>query len=187
MRRFAVTTMCAGLLLLRLAPTATIAAADESNPIRRVLTLTNTERLKAGLKPLVLSDQLSQAAQTYSQVLATSGCFGHTCGPTPKFEERAGQAGYTGWNALGENVGAGSPTPEAVVAAWMSSPSHRANMLSPNFSEIGIGLVIGGGSYGTYWTQEFGARPDDLEQRVAQLAPAVPAEEPAPPEDTTEN
>ncbi len=39
------------------------------------------------------------------------------------------------------------PTPEAVVAGWMASPGHRANILSPNFTEIGVGLVSGAGKY----------------------------------------
>src|SRR5713101_5356030 len=103
--------------------------------------------------------ELSDAAQEYSQVLATTGCFEHTCGPVPNFADRAGQSGYTGWSALGENIAAGFPSAEAVVTSWMNSPGHRANILSPNFTEIGIGMVNGGGKFGTYWTQEFGARP----------------------------
>src|SRR5919109_1185606 len=78
-----------------------------------------------------------------------------TAGPA---HDRDAVAGYTGWSAIGENIAAGYPTPEAVVAGWMSSPGHRANILSPNFTEIGIGLAQGG-KYGSYWTQDFGTRP----------------------------
>src|SRR5690242_11532934 len=70
----------------------------------RVLELTNAERQKFGLQPLTLSPQLDAAAQGYSQVLATSGCFDHTCGPVPSFSDRLGQAGYGGWSAVGENI-----------------------------------------------------------------------------------
>src|SRR5262249_50716989 len=98
------------------------------------------------------------AAQSYSEVLAAGSCFSHTCGDVPDFAERDGQAGYTGWIAIGENIAAGYQTPDAVVAGWMSSPGHRANILSTQFTEIGIGVASGSGSYSTYWTQEFGAR-----------------------------
>ena len=61
----------------------------------RVLELTNAERQKAGLAPLSPNAQLTNAAQSYSQVLASSGCFQHTCGPVPNFAERDGQADRT--------------------------------------------------------------------------------------------
>lgn len=138
-----------------------VAAAPLDAPAHtlRVLELTNAERQRAGLPPLVLNPQLTDAAQSYSQVLAVSGCFEHTCGPVPNFADRAAQAGYTGWNSLGENIAAGYTTPEDVVKGWMNSPGHRANILSPKFTEMGVGLVNGGGTYGSYWTEEFGARP----------------------------
>ena len=138
-----------------------LAAPAENNPafVARVLELTNNERQKSGLRPLTLSAELNNAAQKYSLVLATSGCFDHICGPIPNFADRAGQAGYTGWTALAENIAAGYPTPEAVLNGWMASAGHRANILSPQYAEIGIGMVSGSGQFGTYWTQEFGFRP----------------------------
>jgi uncharacterized protein YkwD len=154
---------CSLALAIALAmPIPTLAARldDEQTTaaVLRVLELTNTEREQAGLGPLALSPELTGAAQDYSQVLASGGCFAHSCGPRPKFRDRVEQAGYLGWTAIGENIAAGYATPEAVVAGWMSSAGHRANILSPHFSEIGIGVVHGGGGFGIYWTQDFGAR-----------------------------
>jgi uncharacterized protein YkwD len=126
--------------------------------IERVLELTNAERARAGLPLLTLSGELSLAAQQYSAVLATDACFAHTCGPVPDMVQRDAQAGYTGWTAVGENIAAGYPSPEAVVNGWMASPGHRANILNPDYRELGVGLASGG-KYGAYWTQEFGARP----------------------------
>ena len=126
----------------------------------QVFDLTNAERQKAGLAPLRRSVALEQAAQNYSEILVTSGCFDHTCGPVPDFADRDGQAGYTHWTAIGENIAAGYSTPEAVVEGWMASPGHRANILSPRFTEVGIGLTSSDGRHETYWTEEFGARPD---------------------------
>ena len=58
------------------------------------------------------------------------------------------------------SIAAGYATPEEVVAGWMNSPGHRENILSPNFTEMGVGMTSGGGKFGTYWAQEFGARPN---------------------------
>src|SRR5689334_22993051 len=111
------------------------AAIDQAAYVERVLELTNAERAQAGLAPLVLNDSLSEAAQDYSQVLATGDCFAHTCGPVPDFADRLTQTGYAGWSSIGENIAAGYPTPEAVVAGWMASPGHRQNILTPSFTE----------------------------------------------------
>ena len=163
--RWAITSLLLPcLLLMQTGSVAAAASQNDSGFVARVLELTNGERQKVGLEPLALSPALSDAAQEYSQVLATTGCFEHTCGPVPNFADRAGQSGYTGWSALGENIAAGFPSAEAVVTSWMNSPGHRANILSPTFTEIGVGMVKGGGKFGTYWTQEFGARSDASQQ-----------------------
>ncbi|GAC1321713.1 MAG: hypothetical protein NVSMB2_18670 [Chloroflexota bacterium] len=157
MRRSFVTAFFTVLVAVRVAPVSA-APLEASAYTVRVLDLTNAERQKAGLAPLALNHQLVDAAQSYSQVLAASDCFDHTCGPVPDFTDRAAQAGYTAWNSLGENIAAGYATPDDVVSGWMKSPAHRANILSSKFTEMGVGLVTGGGAYGTYWAQEFGAR-----------------------------
>jgi uncharacterized protein YkwD len=146
------------LSIAHVVPVAAAPAQERAAFAARVLELTNAERARAGVSPLALSDELDEAAQEYSQVLATSGCFDHTCGPVPSFADRDNQAGYTGWSAIGENIAAGYATPEDVVSGWMASPGHRANMLSPNFSELGVGMASGADSFGTYWTEEFGGR-----------------------------
>lgn len=171
---------------LLLFPTLPVSAAPDAN-ILRVLELTNVERQKAGLPPLVLSSELNAAAQDYSVVLATTGCWAHTCGPVPDMADRIGRAGYQGWTAIAENIAAGYPTPEAVVEGWMSSPGHRQNPLNPAYQEIGIGVAAGGDRFAMFWTQNFGARrfmPQPTGPAV-EVAPAVapPAEEAAPPEE----
>lgn len=145
------------LLLHLLVPNATF-AAEETTFAGRVLDLTNVERQRVGLAPLSMNPQLNDAAQSYSQVLASSGCFDHTCGSVPNVMDRVRQAGYTSWNTLAENIAAGYQTPEDVVASWMASPHHRANMLSDGFTDLGIGLAKSSGNLGTYWAEEFGSR-----------------------------
>src|SRR5579859_1055153 len=148
--------ICLALVLGTAGPVSAQTDAHDAF-VSRVIELTNAERDRAGLAPLAQNDQLADAAQGYSEVLASGACFDHTCGDVPDFADRDAQAGYTDWTDIGENIAAGYPTPEAVVAGWMASPGHRANILSPNFSEIGVG-VAQGGQFGTYWTEEFGSR-----------------------------
>jgi uncharacterized protein YkwD len=141
-------------------PTSTPTALPTSTaatPQARVVQLVNQARAQAGLSPLVVNTNLGSAAQSYSALMASTNCFGHTCGPVPDFSQRLVQAGYTGWTALGENVAAGQQTADDVFTSWMNSPGHKANILNSSFREIGVGMAKGG-SYGVYWTQEFGAR-----------------------------
>src|SRR5437764_1503456 len=100
-----------------LVPTVPVSAAEfnVNANVQRVLELTNNERAKAGVGPLALSGELTTAAQNYSQVMGSSACFAHTCGAVPEFTERIAQAGYGDLTAAAENIGAGYPTPEAVV------------------------------------------------------------------------
>jgi uncharacterized YkwD family protein len=56
--------------------------------------------------------------------------------------------------AAGENIAKGQPTSAAVMSSWMNSPGHKANILSENFTEIGVGVAKD--ANGTiYWTQQF--------------------------------
>ena len=136
-------------------PTSTYAARVDD--AARVVELVNRERRRVGLSPLAVHLSLTQAAQSYAEILAGGTCFGHSCGPVPNLSDRVERAGYTNWSTLGENVAAGYRTPEAVVTGWMSSSGHRANILSRSYRETGVGVAYGG-RYGVYWVQVFGAR-----------------------------
>ena len=100
-----------------------------------------------------------KAAQDYSAILGQDTCFEHTCPPVPELRNRVNAAGYAGWNRIGENIAAGQETPESVMAGWMTSPGHRANILNPAFKEIGVGFTRSNGQFGIYWVQVFGATP----------------------------
>jgi uncharacterized protein YkwD len=126
-----------------------------------VLTLTNDFRAENGLDPLEADAKLSAAAEDWSREMAEEDIFRHSDTPAQVAAE-----GYD-WQALGENIAAGYPTPEEVVEGWIDSPGHRANLLSENFEEIGIGHVFreddgGDAPYGHYWTQIFGTEADSL-------------------------
>lgn len=128
--------------------------------INQVLELTNAERTKAGFKTLKLNSKLVNAAQNHSENMAEDDFFSHTGEDGSSVSDRVQDAGYQ-YSRVGENIAAGQKTAEQVVQGWMNSPGHRANILNPNFTEIGIGYEFlendtGSVNYNYYWTQVFG-------------------------------
>ena len=131
-----------------------------SSLIDQVVSLTNNFRRQNGLSALTANPLLNAAAQTQSQNMALQDYFDHTApdGSTPG--QRVTAAGYQ-WSRVAENIGAGYNTADAVVQGWINSPGHRANMLDPNVTEIGVGYYFhpndtGNENWNYYWTQEFG-------------------------------
>ncbi|MFB6979313.1 CAP domain-containing protein [Streptomyces scopuliridis] len=119
-----------------------------------VLALTNTERTRAGLSPLADDRQLAAAAQAYSADMAARAFYSHTSPEGLAPWDRAAAAGAA-HRGIGENIACGQRDPREVVRGWMDSPGHRANILKPDFTHLGVGFA-GGGPAGTYWTQLFG-------------------------------
>lgn len=106
--------------------------------------------------PLVWDEQLAQAALAHSSDMARRNYFDHFTpeGTTPG--ERAQRAGYR-WRAVGENIAAGHGSAETVVAGWLKSPPHCANIMSPRFRESGVAYAVNPDSDRTiYWAQKFG-------------------------------
>ncbi|WP_425583825.1 CAP domain-containing protein [Streptomyces rectiviolaceus] len=119
-----------------------------------VLRLTNAERTAAGLRALSPDPLLTVAAQGHSADMIARAFYSHTSPDGGEPWHRASAAGST-HRAIGENIACGQRTPAEVVDGWMNSPGHRANILKPSFTHLGVGFA-GGGSAGTYWTQLFG-------------------------------
>ncbi|MFI8874090.1 CAP domain-containing protein [Streptomyces sp. NPDC055243] len=119
-----------------------------------VLRLTNAERTAQGLRPLSPDPHLTVAAQGHSADMVARAFYSHTSPDGGEPWHRASAAGST-HRAIGENIACGQRTPAEVVDGWMNSPGHRANILKPSFTHLGVGFA-GGGSAGTYWTQLFG-------------------------------
>jgi uncharacterized protein YkwD len=115
-----------------------------------VVRLTNVERAKVGCVALRVDPRLAAAAQGHSEDMADRDYFSHT---TPAGEspwDRAKAAGYADPSA--ENIAMGYRTAAAVVAGWMGSPGHRANIQNCASRAVGIGYD----TRGYYWTQLFG-------------------------------
>ncbi|MFD4225218.1 CAP domain-containing protein [Streptomyces sp. NPDC058545] len=117
-----------------------------------VLALVNEERAKVGCSPVTASASLASLAQDFSDDMAARGFFSHTDpdGQTPW--DRATKAGVTGLG--GENIARGQADAQAVMASWMNSEGHRANILNCDYKTLGVGVHYGSG--GPWWTQDFG-------------------------------
>lgn len=132
-------------------PSAPKATASASGITARIVQLVNAERGKVGCSPVTLNAVLTKAAQAHSEDMAAHRNMSHTGSDGSSPGDRITRAGYS-WSTYGENVAYGYATPEQVMAGWMSSPGHKANILNCGFKEIGIGLA----GPGNYWTQNFG-------------------------------
>ncbi|MFD5158583.1 CAP domain-containing protein [Streptomyces hawaiiensis] len=119
-----------------------------------VIDLTNRERARAGLRPVAADPLLTTAAQAHSADMVARAFYAHTAPDGSRPWDRAAAAGST-LRSIGENIACGQRSPAEVVEGWMNSPGHRANILKPGFTRIGVGLS-GGGRAGMYWTQLFG-------------------------------
>jgi len=145
----------------------------------QVMELVNQERWSNGqLAPLSRCALLDTSSETHSVNMGVRNFFAH-CDPDTLTmpNDRMVAAGYTP-GSWGENIAAGYASPAAVVAGWMASSGHRANILSTSYRELGIGYSYDagdtgnvrldqnsdctpdgtGGPYYHYWTQNFGLR-----------------------------
>ena len=100
------------------------------------------------------------AARVHSLDMGTTDYFSHYSPGGPIGDdpwERGANAGYTG-TMVGENIYCGySTTPSSVVAGWMASDGHCANIMNGTATEMGIGYAyVAGSTWGRYWTQNFG-------------------------------
>ncbi len=133
------------------------------------LCLINQERARADELPLRPNAQLAEAALLHSEDMVKGDYFAHVSpsGETPLQRVEAGgyipnsQVGYT----VGENIAWGTlylATPKSIVAAWMASPEHRANVLDGDYRDTAIAIApsappsMAEGQAGAIYTQEFG-------------------------------
>lgn len=146
---------------------------------------TNANRVKEYLSTLTVNQVLNEAAQLKANDMAAKGYFAHTSpeGFTPW--HWFNKAGYSFYYA-GENLAVNFVDSKDIVNAWMESPSHRANIINYNFTEIGIGIAKGQykGAEAVFVVQMFG-RPRSEEiatktQNTPIVAKATPTIAPSP-------
>lgn len=118
---------------------------------QQVVKLVNQERAKEGLSPLSIDQPSAAAALVRAKEIENS--FSHTRPNGSSFSTALTEQGAR-YRRSGENIAWGQKTPEQVMQGWMNSPGHRANIMNPNFTSIGVGYYRS--TSGTnYWTQLF--------------------------------
>jgi len=132
---------------------------------RATFCLMNAERRKRGLPALKQEGRLAAASVGHSKDMVVKRYFAHASPSGPKLVARLRAAGYiprVGRWVVGENLAWGAgliARPKAIVAGWIASPAHRRNLLSPSFSSVGMGVVLGsptGVAGGVTFTTDFG-------------------------------
>jgi len=159
----------------------------DSETITRYVTVINSYRTQEGgqdcgdeghfnpVPPLAWNDALYKAAYEHTYDMVMNDFVSHDGSGTEydwtaavndlaysTVADRVEQNGYTGWVAVGENIAAGTSTDtvEKALEQLMASPGHCANIMSPDYKEVGMAhLYSDTTTYGHYWTQVFGARP----------------------------
>jgi len=107
---------------------------------------------------LAWNDRLFSAAARHSSDMAINNYFSHTSLDGRSFSRRMTDEGYS-WSFAGENIAAGQSTVSAVMAGWLASPGHCANLMRAEFRDVAVSCVQAAGSaYGRYWTMAL-ARP----------------------------
>jgi uncharacterized protein YkwD len=110
-------------------PTVSAQAAYEG----RVLVLVNAERTKRGLRPLAMNTCADGYANRWASTMARTGTFAH--------QSITSMLSACGARRVGENIAYGNVSADQMMVMWMNSPGHRANLLNPAFTHIGIGAV----------------------------------------------
>lgn len=130
-----------------------------------VVEMTNTFRRENKLGQVKINPKLSAAARKYAALLAKLNEFSHTAGGT-NAGDRIKASGYD-FCSYGENLAmaadsrgfASRPLASSAVTGWINSPGHRANMLEPNVTEIGVGMALVPYKYPKYVTVQLFGQP----------------------------
>ena len=137
------------------APAPPPAVVQMTNVQQSVVNSVNYHRRQAGLAPVVVHGRLTSAAQGHSDHMARERIMTHIGAGWTDGGMRISNAGYR-WRTWGENVAAGQATPDEVMAAWMRSPGHRANILRNGVVHIGVAATKASNGM-VYWTMVLAA------------------------------
>ena len=123
-------------------PLAPSAAAPALVQAEDLVTRTNAQRVTLRLSPLMRESALMRAAQLQADQMAALNTMAHDLPRAryPTLDSRLEAVGYR-MQASGENVAEGYPSAAAVLAGWMTSPGHRANIVSTAFTQMGAGMA----------------------------------------------
>lgn len=134
---------------LFIAPQAPLSSSQIQTMRNQAINLTNGQRAQRGLPRLTWNAALVNACHSHASDMARMQRMTHIGSNGSNGGTRARRYGFA-WSAWGENVAAGYTSSNAVVSGWINSAGHRANMLSRNFTHIGVSLQRGNNNV-IYW------------------------------------
>ncbi|ORY01215.1 PR-1-like protein [Basidiobolus meristosporus CBS 931.73] len=132
----------------------------------RLICLVNRERVRYGLRPLVLSRDLNDIAQEHSTMQARYNSLTHDRYDHAPMNREASRRGMQ-YQSLGENVARGQRSEEEVMNVWMNSAVHRANILNRDYTHMGAGLD----PRGNFWTQAFARVRGNIDYSRVPICP----------------
>ena len=144
---------------------AVVGRASAAAVSARVVELVNAARSSgrrcgserfAAAPSLGVSRKLNEAAASHARDMARRRFFDHRGADGSQPKDRVLRAGYQP-RLTGENIALGPESAEEVVAGWLASPGHCANIMDARFQDIGVGLATGRKRGQIYWVQTFGA------------------------------
>ena len=133
----------------------------------------NTYRQQNGRSPLAASSELKKAAEWMSKDAQAHQTLSHTDSLGRDIATRLTDCGLGPTTAVGENLDSGSAQAASTLSIWQHSPAHNANLLSSNFTQVGIALIAGTGSHAPYWTAVF-AGPAPTPTLTPTVTPTPP-------------
>ncbi len=110
---------------------------------RTIVKLTNELRGNVGLSSLIKTKKLYASSQLKADDMATFAYFSHTNPNNHGLAYFLSQAGYTSYITAGENLAIGFSDAETLMKGWIQSPTHYANLVDPDYEELGVGLAPG--------------------------------------------
>ena len=118
----------------------------------KILELMNAKRVEAGLQPLTIDNTLVQVARYKSDHMIQYNYFDHVTPQGTKYTDWLQAVGYK-YTTAGENIAYNTYDANELFTQWWNSPGHRANMMNPSYTKVGIGVIQGNGKF--MGTQEF--------------------------------
>jgi uncharacterized protein YkwD len=153
-------------LTCALLPVAAEAATTPTQSERLVIAAVNHERSLRGLARVCFQASLTRAARSHASELAQRGLLSHVSANGWTVSPRVRHFGYTTdgctrWTAgetlASASLGSVAATPQAIVMLWMTSPTHRAVLLTARLRDVGVGIAVGNDGR-RYFTVDLGRR-----------------------------
>lgn len=170
------------LLTIRIGLGFSYSSATDLSP-DNIASAVNKARSQRNISTLAYNLRLAAAADFKAHDMIARSYFSHTDPDGKYIWDKIAEEGYKPYTVLGENLAVDFFSTEGLMAAWIESPTHRANILNVDYKDQGIGVADGnGGKYSMAIANTFGAQPSTqiTKKTITEPAPKPVSEAPAP-------